>query len=203
MTKEKLADRIKQLINISYTLISFLKRLQKLHDKYLPNTALDRHEYKISEIPMLIRFLNCTFYYQMILNLNTILSPLQKNVNKKEQSIFELIDLETDVNKKAELLESANRFRDLLESKELHLLRHKLIAHKDLESAGDTEIMYLNFIKDEFIDFSEKLLQEIDKFLSDNFDVTYSNTFEQMYSKSFNKMLEILENEIKNFIKDS
>ncbi|MFA3783195.1 hypothetical protein ABRY23_09045 [Melioribacteraceae bacterium 4301-Me] len=85
MTKEKLADRIKQLINISYTLISFSERLQKLHDKYLPKTALHRHEYKISKIPMLIRFF--TLHYLVVVE-NSLLEKAVQSFRGAKPQIF-------------------------------------------------------------------------------------------------------------------
>jgi len=205
MTKEKLADRIEQLINITQTLLVYSKKLRKLHDEYLPKTVIEKQKYTTSEIVMVLRFLHCSFYYDALLNLNTVLSPLQKDTNKKEQSIFELIDLETDQKAKKELLSQANEFRKQLKEKNLDKWRHKLVGHKDIENAGDPEIMYLNFIKSDIIKFSEDLINQIDmfiknyyeKFINKNYDVVYNNTFSQMYCKSFEKMLELFEKELR------
>jgi len=197
MTKEKLADRIKQLINITQTLLVYSNKFRELHDKYLPGSAMERQKYITSEISMAIRFLHCSFFYDALLNLNTILSPLQKNPDKKEQSIFELIDLEADSANKEDLLSKANEFRKKLEENNLHKWRNKFVAHKDIENAGDTEVMYLNFIKSDIIEFSENLINQIDKFIVCNYNVAYNNTFSQMYSKSFEKMLELFEHGLK------
>lgn len=197
MSKEKLAERINQLINISKSLINNSNMLKKLHDKYLPQSVLDRQKYKTSEISLLIRFLHCTFYYDVLLNLNTLLNPLQSNPDKKEQSIFELVELDTDKNRKKSLLVTANSFRKKLEEKNLHRWRNKFVGHKDIDDAGDTEAMYLNFIKSEFINCTNELLENIDKFIIDNYDVCYNNTFEGLYSKSFERLFAWFEDELK------
>jgi hypothetical protein len=197
MTEEKLAYRIKQLINITQTLLVYTNKFRELHDKYLPEPVMERHKYKTSEISMALRFLHCSFFYDALLNLNTILAPLQKDPNKKEQSIFELIDLELDQKAKDELLSKANEFRKQFEENNLHKWRHKLVGHKDIENAGDTEGMYLNFIKSDIIEFCKNLINQIDKFIVKSYDVAYNNNFTQMYSKSFEKMLELFEKELK------
>jgi len=199
MTKEKLADRIKQLINITQTLLVSSKKLRKLHDKYRPKTGIviEKQKYTTSEIVMVLRFLHCSFYYDALLNLNTVLSPLQKDTNKKEQSIFELIDLEIDQTNKNDLWSKANEFKKQFEENNLHKWRNKFVGHKDIENAGDTEVMYLNFIKSDIIKSSEDLINQIDKFIIKNYDVVYNNTFSQMYCKSFEKMLELFEKELR------
>lgn len=197
MTKEKLADRIKQLINITQTLLVYSSKFRELHDIYIPVTEMERLIYKTSEISMALRFLHCSFFYDALLNLNTILAPLQKDPDKKEQSIFELIDLELDQKAKDELLSKANEFRKQFEENNLHKWRHKLVGHKDIENAGDTEGMYLNFIKSDIIEFCKNLINQIDKFIVKSYDVAYNNNFTQMYSKSFEKMLELFEKELK------
>ena len=197
MTKEKLADRIEQLINITQTLLVYSKKLRKLHDEYLPKTVIEKQKYTTSEIVMVLRFLHCSFYYDALLNLNTVLSPLQKDTNKKEQSIFELIDLEIDQTNKNDLWSKANEFKKQFEENNLHKWRNKFVGHKDIENAGDTEVMYLNFIKSDIIKSSEDLINQIDKFIIKNYDVVYNNTFSQMYCKSFEKMLELFEKELR------
>jgi len=197
MTKEKLADRIEQLINITQTLLVYSKKLRKLHDEYLPKTVIEKQKYTTSEIVMVLRFLHCSFYYDALLNLNTVLSPLQKDTNKKEQSIFELIDLEIDQTNKNDLWSKANEFKKQFEENNLHKWRNKFVGHKDIENAGDTEVMYLNFIKSDIIKFSEDLINQIDMFINKNYDVVYNNTFSQMYCKSFEKMLELFEKELR------
>lgn len=196
MGKEKLADRIKQLVDISSTLIMYSQKFKELHNRYLPKTLLDQQKYKTSEISLILRFLNSSFCYDALLNINSILSQFQRDPEKKEQSIFELIELEDDPKKKSKLLNVANSFREKLEKKNLHKWRHKFVAHKDIESAGDTVIMYLNFIEDEYIRLIIELLSEINEFLINNFDLNYKNSFNQLYAKSFNKMIELFETEI-------
>lgn len=197
MTKQELADRIKQIINISKLLITSSNKLKELHDKYIPQSVLDRQKYKTSEISLLIRFLHCTFYYEVLLNLNTLLNPLQNNPDKKEQSIFELIEFDTDKNRKKSLLVTGNSFRKKLEEKNLHKWRNKFVGHKDIDDAGDTEAMYLNFIKSEFINCTNELLENIDKFIIDNYDVCYNNRFVGLYSKSFERLFAWFEDELK------
>ncbi len=197
MIEEKLAYRIKQLINITETLLLYAQKLKELHDKHLPNKNIGINEYKPGIIPLMLRFLHCTLFYDALLNLNTLLQPFQRDLNKKEQSIFELIELGIDSSRKNESLETANELRKKLEDKNFHNWRHKLVGHKDIESAGDTEIMYLNFIKDEYIAYSIELLNEINAFVTNNYDVIRDNTFAGLYSKSFARMIELFENDIK------
>jgi hypothetical protein len=202
MTKEKLADRIKQLVNITQTLLFYSDKFRELYDKYLPATAMERQRYDTSEISMAIRFLHCSLFYDVLLNLNTMLSPIQKDPDKKEQSLFELIDLETNQLKKENLLSKANEFRKQLEENNLHKWRNKLVGHKDIENAGDTVVMYLNFIKIDIIKFSEDLINQIDDFINNNYDVAYNNTFSQMYSRSFEKMIDLFEQELKKMVQN-
>lgn len=131
-----------------------------------------------------------------------MLSPIQKDPDKKEQSLFELIDLETNQLKKENLLSKANEFRKQLEENNLHKWRNKLVGHKDIENAGDTVVMYLNFIKIDIIKFSEDLINQIDDFINNNYDVAYNNTFSQMYSLSFEKMIDLFEQELKKMVQN-
>lgn len=197
MTIEILSDRIKQLVNLTQELLLYAKKLSEMHDKYLPTSPAKSNKYKTSEIPMIIRFLHCSFYYDALLNINTLLKPVQKDFNKKEQSIFELIALEEDPTIKFELLKEANEFVKKLEEKNLNKWRHKLAAHKDIENAGDTEIMYLNFIKKDIVQYSIALITAINLFIINKYDVHYNNTFASLYSKGFDKMIELFENDLK------
>jgi len=163
----------------------------------IPIAPLHSNKYKTSEIPMMIRFLHCAFYYDALLNINTLLKPVQKDINKKELSIFELIDREQDQAVKAELLKEANEFVKKLEDKNLNKWRHKLAGHKDIEKAGDTEIMYLNFIKNDIIQYSLELINSINLFIINKYDVQVNNTFAALYSKSFDKMVDLFEKELK------
>ena len=197
MTKEILADRIKQVINLTQELLLYANKLRELHDKYLPTSHAKSSQYKTSEIPIMLRFLHCSFYYDALLNLNTLVKPVQNDYNKKEQSIFELVDLETDHTVKAELSKKVNEFVKKLEEKNLHRWRHKLAGHKDIENAGDTEIMYLNFIKVDTLQYSIALINDINSFIVSKYDVQYNNTFASLYSKSFNRMVNLFEKELK------
>jgi hypothetical protein len=197
MTIEILADRIKQLVNLTQELLLYSIKLREMHDKYLPTSPAKSNKYKTSEIPTIIRFLHCSFYYDALLNINTLLNPVQSDFNKKEQSIFELIDLEEDRIIKVELLKEANEFVKKLADKNLNKWRHKLAGHKDIENAGDTEIMYLNFIKKDIIQHSIALIDDINLFIINKYDVHYNNTFASLYSKSFDKMIELFEKDLK------
>ena len=196
MTKEKLADRINQLINVSQQLLLYSVKLKELHDKYIPTNPIKSNQYKTSEIPIFLRFLHCTFYFDVLLNLNTLLNPVQNDPNKKEQSIFELIKLEIEPAIKDELLMSAINFRNKLKEKYLHKWRHKIGGHKGIENAGDPEIMYLNFIKEDIFKCSQDLLDEIDSFIKNKYAVPQNNSFASLYNKGFNKMLTLLEKEL-------
>lgn len=196
MTKEILADRIKQLINVTQELLLYAIKLRELHDKYISTSHIKSNQYKTSEIAMMIRFLHCSFYYDALLNLNTLLKPVQNDYNKKEQSIFELIDLETDHSVKDELLKKSNFFKKILEDKNLHKWRHKFVGHKDIENAGDTEVMYLNFIKEDILQYSIALINDINSFIIKEYDVQYNNSFASLYSKSFNRMVYLFEKEL-------
>lgn len=199
MTKVKLADRIKQLNDISHTLLKYAEKIRDLHDNYLPKTEIEKQYYKTSEIPMSLRFLQCTFFFDALLNLSTILSPLQKDLNKKEQSLFELVELESNQNIKDNLLLYVNKIRKQFENKNLHKWRNKYVAHKDIKNAGDTEIMYLNFIKKDIINESIIISKEIHQFLMSNYTfLNTSNTFMSLNSKSVDKMLELFENELRD-----
>jgi hypothetical protein len=196
MNKEILADRIKQLINVTQELLLYAIKLRELHYKYIPNVPLKSNHYKTSEIPTMIRFLHCSFFYDALLNLNTLLNPLQDDYNKKEQSIFELVDLESDHTVKDELLKKTSVFLKKLKDKNLHKWRHKFVGHKDIENAGDTEIMYLNFIKEDIVQYSNTLINDINSFIIKEYDVQYNNTFASLYSKSFNRMVCLFEKEL-------
>ena len=196
MTEEILADRIKQLINVTQELLLYAIKLRALHDKYISTSHININQYKTSEIAMMIRFLHCSFYYDALLNLNTLLKPVQNDYNKKEQSIFELIDLETDHSVKDELLKKLNVFKKKLEDKNLHKWRHKFVGHKDIENAGDTEVMYLNFIKEDILQYSIALINDINSFIIKEYDVQYNNSFASLYSKSFNRMFYLFEKEL-------
>lgn len=198
MTKEKLAERIKQLIGVTQQLLFYSLKLKELHDKHVPTNPIKSDQYKKSEIPMMLRFLHCTLYFDALLNLNTLLSPFQKDPTKKQQSIFELIDTEIDINRKNDLFKKANELRKKLKDKNLDKFRHKLVGHKDIENAIDTEIMYLNFIKAEYIEHSIKIVNEINDFVTNNYGVIINNLFAGLYDKSFEKMIELFENELRN-----
>ncbi|MEJ5305853.1 MAG: hypothetical protein WHV63_07890 [Ignavibacteria bacterium] len=199
MTKQILADRIKQLINISQTLLDYCTKFKELNYKYFPNLKQLNYLDFNFKFSILLRFLQNMFYYDALLNLNTILALHQKDQNKKELSIFELIELETDTNLKEKLKIEAEELRNKLESKNLHKWRNKYVAHKDLINAGDPEIMYLNFIKDEYIACTSELLQEADKFLSKYYDIAFNNTFNDLYENSFNWLIELLEKNLKAY----
>lgn len=197
--KEILADRIKQLIDVSQTLIENSEKLKQLQETYLqpiPN-VIERHKFKVSEIPMMLRFLHCTFFYDALLNLTTLLKPVKENPDRKEISFFELIELEDDLNKKNTLLADVNSLNDKLVQSKLVLFRHKLVAHKDISNSGDPDIMYLNFIRKEFIDLTKNLLGNLDNLIQQNYDVPCTNSFKQLYQKSFNKLISMFEKELK------
>jgi len=193
---EKLADKIKQLINITESLLLYAKQLKELNNKYLPTNIICKSKYSSENIPLMLIFLHCTFYYDALLNLNTLLQPLQKDINKKEQSIFELIEMESDTERKNNLLETANELKKKLKDKNLDKWRNKLVGHKDIQSAGDTEMMYSNFIKDTNFDYSIKLLNGIKDFVTQNYDVICNNPFAGLYDESFTRMIELFENEL-------
>lgn len=196
MTKEILADRINQLINVSKQLLFWSVKLKELHDKNIPTDPMKSNEYKTSEISMLLRFLHCTFYDDVISNLNTLTNKVQTDPNKKELSIYELIEFETNQNIKDEILTSAKNYRAKLEEINLHKWRNKLSDHKDIEKSGDPEIMYLNFIKEDILTFSIDLLNEIDSFVKNKYDVPYNNSFDSLYDNGFNKMLMLFKKEL-------
>jgi hypothetical protein len=200
--KAILADRIKQLINVTKELLLKAQGLQSSHDRYLPASLKESSFYKNSEIALLARFLHTTFYYDALLNLNTILNRIQKKQDKKEQSIFELIEYETDQGRKNKLSTKATELIIKLEAKNLHKWRNKLVGHKDIGVAGDTEIMYLNFIKEEYLDYTISLINDLDSFMIQYYDVAANNTFAEMYSKSFEKMSELFEKELRKTSKN-
>ncbi len=195
-SKERLADRIKQLINVTQLLLANARQLKEFHDKHLSIPPLEPHQFKISDTATLIRFMHCVFFYDALLNLNTLLHPVQSDPNKKEQSIFELIELETKPNTKEKLKENAESIRQKFIDRKLHKWRHKLVGHKDIDKAGDTEIMYLNFIDESILNFSIALLNEIDTFIKYNYDVIQNNTATNLYGNSFNKLFEMLGKEL-------
>lgn len=198
MTKEKLADRIKQLIDISTGLLNYSIKLKELHDKCVPKgNSIIRNEYKTSEISILIRFLHCTFFYDVVMNLNTLLEKVQKDPDKKEQSFFELANIIDNEEKKKNFEDELKKLRQDFEDKNLHKRRNKFIGHKDINVAGDTIVMYLNFIKDEYIDYCEQLLIQMNELLLQlNLDVYTNNLFENLYRESLKKLIELLENEL-------
>jgi hypothetical protein len=62
MTKQMLADRIKQLLNISQTLLDYCTKFKELNYKYFPNLKqLNYLDFDL-KIPILLRFLQNMFF---------------------------------------------------------------------------------------------------------------------------------------------
>jgi len=196
MTVELLADRINQLIDVTDELILYLKQCEQLYKKYRPNESSSYTQYATSEIPSMMRFLHCMFFYDVLLNINTLLDKVDKDLNKKEQSIYELSEFLQDEFIKEEILNKADSLRFKFENYSLHIFRHKLDAHKDWIAAGDTTIMYLNFIKPEIISICEEIIKELKQICIKYFDVITTNSFHQLYGKGFQKMVKLFEDEL-------
>lgn len=195
MTVELLADRINQLIDVTEELILYLKQCEHLYKKYRPNESAHA-DYAISEIPSMLRFLHSMFFYDVLLNINTLLDKVDKDPNKKEQSIYELSEFLQDEFIKEEILNKSDSLRFKFENYNLHIFRHKLAAHKDWIAAGDTTIMYLHFIKPEIISVCEEITKELKQICIKYFDVITTNSFHQLYNKGFQKMLKLFEDEL-------
>lgn len=199
LNKEILLNRITQLIDITKGFLYYSKELKNLHDKFLPEDIYEKDRYRKSEIPLMLRMLHNSFFFDALLNLNSILSKVQKDVNKKEQSIFELIELESDANQKNRLLQAAEKFSASLKEKNLDKWRHKLVGHKDINQAGDTDIMYLNFIIDDIHNHTAKLLDDIYIFINNNYDVISNTSFSSLYSNSFERMIELFKKDLAKY----
>jgi hypothetical protein len=198
MDIKKLSDRVKQLVDVTEQLLKYSKELKVLHDKYCPQETIKNNEYLTSEIPTVLRFLHVLFFFDALLNINTLLDKLDIVEDKKEQSFYELVELITDITKKNEIIAELDTLRNKLQLNNLDKFRHKLVAHKDIESAGDSTIMYMEFVKSEFIDICQDIITELIALLNKHFDVYYNNLFEQLHNKGFFKMIELFERELKN-----
>jgi hypothetical protein len=199
MTKETLAEQIKQLTDLTNTLLEYSKRFMKLYEDYKPTSKLDRLKYDNSGLTLNLRFIHCLMFYDALLNLNSLSQPLQNDPNKKELSIFELAELETDLNKKDKILLECKAIRNLFESNDLHKWRNKFIAHKDINSTGDPFTSYFGFAKENIINLAIDLTNQISQLINKNYNVTINNIFLDLYQKGFERLIEFFDNELKNF----
>ncbi len=172
-----LADKIKQLIDVSLILIEYCKKLKQLDSKYveLKQSVIERQEFKASEIPTILRFLHCTFFFDALSNLNTSLEPFQKEPCKKEISFFELIEVENDKMRKETIVRDIKYLREQLKNRKLTHLRNKYVAPIDLFVFGHPDVMYLNFIKDEYIESTKLILKKLNNLIQTYYYVPDNN----------------------------
>lgn len=197
MEKEVIANKICELINITLILLEYCKKFYDLYNHYRSNLLIfEKTNFKKSEFELILRMFNRVFFNKSLMIISSILAKTQNDPNKKELSIFELIELETDHQKKENLIKSVKSFRDKFEEKDLYLFRNKLIAHKDIDIKGSFVITYLSFVKVEYINFLIELLTEINRFLLKNFDVEFSLSYKEILS--IDKLIELLKTEIEN-----
>ncbi|MEW6654497.1 MAG: hypothetical protein AB1394_13680 [Bacteroidota bacterium] len=196
MNIEVLADRVKQLIDVTEKLLNYSLELKYLSNKYRPQEPLKYAEYLNSEIPSMSRFLHAMFFLDALLNITSLLHLSEKNPDKKEQSFYELAELVSVVTKKNDIIVELDKIRSSFETGNLHKFRHKIAAHKDIECAGDITIMYMNFVKQEATDLCIDITTKMKELLYKHFNIYCNNLFGQLHDKGFAKMYELFENEL-------
>ncbi len=197
MTVEILSDKVKQLVNVSNGLLQFSKRFEDLHNQYLPKEHSEVIKYKTHEIVMLLRLQHCLYFFDVLLNLNSLLRYRQDDVNKKEISFFELLDLIPALDQKDEIKKTLNELRRKLKDNKMDVLRHKFDAHKDYTLAFDPEIMYLNFINPDLIIVAEEILNELNNLCIKFLHTNTSNSFQQLYDTGHQKLFSFFEKELR------
>jgi len=196
MNVSELSDKIKQLLEVSLTLLRYASEFEKLYKKYKPSDKLSYDKYSKSKVPTLLRFFHCSFFFDALLNLNTLLKPLQKNPNKKELSFYELLNELNDSELKEKLLPLVNKLRDELTENNIDKFRNKFVGHKDLSTSIDSNILYLNFIAVKTFNTSYRITESLNEICIKHFDVPQNNSFLSYYNPSFSYLLTDFE---KNF----
>ncbi len=196
MTKEILAGKIKQLVNVTKELLNYSQRIKELHNKYLPQNPDEAVEYKLHEIPTLLRLQHCLYFYDVLLNLNSLLATKKNKIDKKEISFFELLELTTPSKQKDDVENILIGLREKITDNKMKFFRDKLSGHKDYSLNIDFEMIYQNFINQELLSVAEQILYELDKLCIDYFDTYYNNTFEELYDKGHQKLFDFFENEL-------
>lgn len=202
MREKELAEKLKQLTDIIGELLFLCKKLKEINKKYLPKNPIFKNKYNNSEIPKFLTFLNVIIFDVVILDLTTILAKTKKDPSKKELSIFELIEMISDANKKEKIKEVAEKLRLQIEAINFDKWRNKITAHKDLIVLGDVDIHYLNFVNDETLNFCNDIISKLYEIINNNYNISFNNIFNELYRKSFNKMIELFENDLKKLSSD-
>lgn len=200
MNNKNLSNKTKYLINVCESFILFAERIKRLHNKYIPNDKeLIKNNYMFSDIPIILRLLHNIFFFDTVLNLKSLLVPAEKNKTRKEQSIFELINLDKDVNTKKEKLSIAEKIKEKYSISFLPEFRNKLVAHKDLFQSGDIDAMYFNFVEEKFLEKAKEIILSLKDFICKYYEVESNNSFYNYLSQPFEKVLNLFENELKSF----
>ena len=132
ISHQEFQDRIKQLVDVSITLLKWTSEYKQLYEKYKPSEVLNFNKYATSPIAKLLRFQSCSLFFDSVLNINTLLGKVQKDQVKKEISFFEFLNLQQSSSDKDKILIILDNELLKFQSHKLDKIRNKFIGHKDL-----------------------------------------------------------------------
>lgn len=195
-SNQELQDKIKQLVDVSTALLKWSAVYKRVYEKYKPADALEYNHYANSPFPTLLRFQSSMMFFDVLLNLNSLLCTIQKDPNKKEVSFFELLELLTSSTEKDQILIVLNDASKKFQDNKLDKFRNKFIGHKDLSINYDPVILYLNFPNPTLVKVCDEIIDSLNKICLQFFDCYRNNAFNQLYDNSHLAFIELLENSL-------
>lgn len=191
---ETLKNKIKQLVDVSASLLKWSEEYKYLYDKYRPsdNSEYTRN-YANEPIPTLLRFQSTLMFFDVVLNINSLLSPIKQDPDKKEASFLELLEFLPQSNEKDQMVDLINNIRKMFLDNKLDKIRNKFVGHKDLNLKYDPMILYLNFPNPDLVDVCKNIVNSLTNICLNYLCCIRNNEFDQFYKKSHQKYLEIIE----------
>jgi hypothetical protein len=74
----------------------------------------------------------------------------------------------------------------------LDKIRKQFLAHKNIDSSGDPNVRYLNFISSIHFNHTEEILIDLNNINSEFFNIPVNNSFELLYQNSHKMLFDFL-----------
>ena len=181
---QELQDKIKQLVDVSISLLNWSDDYKNIYNN---------HRSSNSSLLTLVKFQSSMMFFDVILNLNTLLSPVQNNPDKKEISFFELLELLPSSSEKNQVSDIINDLRKKLLDNKLDKIRNKFVGHKDLSLNYDPVILNWGFPNPDLVAVCREIIEKLSDVCLRHLYCFRNNTFNLLYGESHQAYLDFLE----------
>ncbi len=196
INRQFIESKINELYYSGKMFYEWAEEYKRLHNSFIPADKWEKQFYLTNDLAKYLVLNSNLYLFYSINNLCSLLSPEQKDLSKKEISLFEHLNF-IDESMKSVAEQQLLSLKEYYTSSNLNIIRNKIFAHKDLFTSGDPVTHFMQLINPEFFDKTFSLLELMQDYFNKYFNNRIMNNYlKGYYNNSHNIILDIIKNRL-------